>query len=155
MALKDGSEISIQQDLYREDLSDEELLTLASGSTEPQGQMSAFDEIQGDCGRSWIYLTRAGQLIGEVWLGFEVNSPAVAYNASYLLSEDDNDPTGGFTSDSGYEGPLAAQTRWEHREYEGVPASRLYVVEVQTMTAYLANGGLCTSGLPAHSEFLF
>lgn len=95
MALKDGSEISIQQDLYREDLSDEELLTLASGSTEPQGQMSAFDEIQGDCGRSWIYLTRAGQFIGEVWLGFEVNSPAVAYNASYLLSEDDNDPTGG------------------------------------------------------------
>lgn len=155
VALKDGSEISIQQGLYREGLSDEELLALASASTVPQGQLNVLGEVRGDCGRSWIYLNRAGQLIGEVWLGFEVNSPAVAYNAQYLLSEDDNDPTAGFTSDSGYEGPLRLETRWDHREYEGVPVSRLYVAEVQTMNAFLANGGLCASGLPADSEFLF
>lgn len=153
LTLQNGAQVAVQPDRLTGDETDVELLAAAVGvstaNVKPQDATALpHDVVQGTCGSSYFWIEDAGILDIWVTLGFEVDSLAVGYTASYIVYG-----PGDWTGTNYYSGGLANRARWDGFGDHDVPGIGLYEGWAQ-LDATLWWGGICSSEGPSDTEYV-
>lgn len=110
----------------------------------PGARARPNDEVSGDCGDSWIYISVQGNWRSTITTGFDVDLPAIGFGWQVLRS----DPYGSTTNSWG--SPLAEDYSWEGswQIQGGGPGMEYASVDPADSWALLTDGSICSSAGP-------
>ena len=113
-----------------------------------QGEVTPYNTIPGDCGKSWVYIYPKGGHKADIDTGFDVNTPAVDFSWDVRVHDDWG------TSIKSWGHVLLAQHNWEGVNHFKSSGAGYVDARVISGFAILANGGVCYSEGPSDTEYV-
>jgi hypothetical protein len=116
----------------------------------PSGPVAHAEVVTGNCGASFLYYAAAGGRKADIYTGFDIwRAPAISYGWKVAATD-----KAGVGSRS-WSGGLAFRWNWETHWMTYHSVSGYSFAQVVSGHALLADGTICTSGLPSDSTNLY
>ena len=149
--VRDGYRVLIDgksgEEIARVPLKDKEK---ASGDVSTNATGTAY----GDCGSSYVSIENVSQSdIYRFRTGFDLTSSAVDFD--WYINIRASNSSGVYNFDWSDHGPMWPDNNWTSGwKTDDTPLNAYHYIRITSGTAYLANGGVCTSGYPSANTWV-
>lgn len=120
------------------------------------GALSTQGVVYGNCGSSYIYLRDSAGSKFYFYTGFDLNNSAVDFDWYVNVRGEYSRGADNYSWED--HGPIAFRDVWTSGNIfstQDIPAGSYYYARVTSGRAYLANGGVCTTGYPSDGRYLY